>query len=75
MKHQGPSFYSGNCLRHYAKKDAYSFNRRLDYVTTRLLARDFTSSERTVAKRTYDRFIELYSADADEARSLLAVGD
>ena len=51
------------------------FDRRLDYVTTRLLARDFTRQERTVAKRTYDGFVDLYRADADAARSLLAVGD
>jgi hypothetical protein len=51
------------------------FDRRLDHVTTRLLARDFTGPERAVAKRTYDRFVDLYRADADEARSLLDVGE
>ena len=65
--------------RHLAQRAmreaGHDFDRRLDYVTTRLLARDLTSSERTVAKRTYERFVELYSTDADEARSLLGVGD
>ena len=65
--------------RHLAQRAmreaGHNFDRRLDYVTTRLLGRDLTSSERTVAKRTYDRFVELYSADADEARNLLDVGD
>ena len=51
------------------------FDRRLDYVTTRLLARDFTQHERAVAKRTYEGFFELYRANLDEARTLLAVGD
>ena len=51
------------------------FDRRLDYVTTRLLARDFTGPERAVAKRTYDRFVDLYRADTDDARSLLDVGE
>ena len=51
------------------------FDRRLDYVTTRLLARDFTDQERAVAKRTYDRFVDLYRADADAARRLLDVGE
>ena len=51
------------------------FDRRLDYVTTRLLARDFLRPERAVAKRTYDRFVDLYRADADDARSLLDVGE
>ena len=51
------------------------FDQRLDYMTTRLLARDFTPPERAVAKRTYDRFVDLYRADADEAQRLLDVGD
>ena len=51
------------------------FDRRLDYVTTRLLARDFTPEERAVAQRSYGRFIDAYRGDPDEARSLLAVGD
>ena len=51
------------------------FDRRLDYVTTRLLARDFGERERAVAKRTYDRFVEQYRSNVDAARQLLAVGD
>jgi mono/diheme cytochrome c family protein len=51
------------------------FDRRLDYLTTRLLARDFTDRERVVAKRTYDGFLALYRTDTDEARRLLDVGD
>ena len=51
------------------------FDRRLDYVTTRLLARDFGEKERAVAKRTYDGFIGFYSSNAEEAKKLLAAGD
>ena len=51
------------------------FDRRLDYITTRLLARDFTDLERTVAKRAYDRFVILYRTNAHEAQNLLEVGD
>ena len=51
------------------------FDRRLNYVTTRLLARDFGDQERAVAKRTYDGFVDLYRASADDARRLLDVGD
>ena len=51
------------------------FDRRLDYVTTRLLARDLTQHERAVAKRTYEGFFELYRANLDDARTLLAVGE
>ena len=51
------------------------FDRRLDYVTTRLLAREFTERERVIAKRTYDEFVDQYRDNAAEARSLLDVGD
>ena len=51
------------------------FDRRLNYVTTRLLARTFGERERAVAKRTYDGFIDLYGTNTEEAKKLLAVGD
>ena len=51
------------------------FYRRLGYVTTRLLARDFDVKERAIAKRSYDRFIGLYSSSAEEAKKLLTVGE
>ncbi len=51
------------------------FDRRLDYLTTRLLARSFTDAERAVAQRTYERFVDLYLADAAGAKSLLDVGE
>jgi hypothetical protein len=51
------------------------FDRRLDYMTTRLLVRDFTDLERAVAKQTYDGLVTLYRTDTHEARSLLEVGD
>ena len=51
------------------------FDRRLDYVTTRLLARIFSDAERAIAKRTYDGLVDIYGADEAEARSLLEVGE
>ncbi len=51
------------------------FDRRLDYVTTRLLARGFSEKERAVAKRTYDGFIGFYNSNAEEAKKFLAVGE
>ena len=51
------------------------FDRRLDYVTTRLLARDFGEKERAVAKHTYDGFVGFYGSNAEEAKKLLATGD
>ena len=65
--------------RHLAQRAmreaGYDFDRRLDYVTTRLLARQFTDPERAVAKRTYDRFVDLYRTDTGDARRLLDVGE
>ena len=65
--------------RHLAQRAmreaGYDFDPRLDYMTTRLLARNFTAPERAVARRTYDRFVDLYRTDADGARSLLDVGE
>ena len=65
--------------RHLAQRAmreaGYDFDRRLDYMTTRLLARNFTAPERAVARRTWDRFVDLYRTDADGARDLLAVGE
>jgi hypothetical protein len=51
------------------------FDPRLDYVTTRLLARDLEEHERVVAKGSYDAFLDLYRKNPDEARTLLDVGD
>jgi len=65
--------------RHLAQRSlreaGYDFDQRLDYVTTRLLAREFTTPERRVARQTYNRFIELYDADTVQARRLLEVGE
>ena len=51
------------------------FDRRLDYVTTRILARDLNPQERAVAKRTYEGFVGLYGSDGEKAKELLAVGE
>ena len=51
------------------------FDRRLDYLTTRLLARDFGDAERAVARQTYDGLIDLYGGDEAAARQLVDVGE
>ena len=51
------------------------FDRRLDYLTTRLLARDFGDAERAVARLTFDGLIDLYRADEAGAKKLVATGD
>ena len=52
-----------------------NFDQRLDFITTRLLARPFGDDERAVAQRTYDRLLDAYLTDTTEAQRLLAVGD
>ena len=51
------------------------FDRRLDYLTTRLLARPFDDAERAVAKQTYDSLIDVYRTDQAEAKKLVDVGE
>ncbi len=51
------------------------FDRRLDYLTTRLLSRDFGVAERAVARRTYEGLIDLYRADPAAASELVDVGE
>ncbi len=51
------------------------FDRRLDYMTTRLVARSFDAAERTVAEQTYDGLIDLYRADEAAAKELVEVGE
>ncbi len=51
------------------------FDARLDFVTTRLVARPFSSDERAVAKRTHDWLLTTYQADPDGARSLVNTGE
>ena len=51
------------------------FDRRLDYVTIRLLSRPFDDVERAVARRTYDGLIDVYRADGAAARKLVDVGE
>ena len=66
---------SRNLAQRAMREAGYGFDRRLDYVTTRLLARDFSDPERTIARHTHERFVDLYRDDASEALSLLRVGE
>ena len=51
------------------------FDRRLDYITIRLLARELKPGERAVARRTYREFVGHYGSNAREAEKLLAAGE
>ena len=51
------------------------FGRRLDFMTARLLARNFEAGERAVARRTFDGFISFYDENESDAKKLLSTGD
>jgi hypothetical protein len=51
------------------------FDRRLDYLTARLVARDFDEAERAAARKSYHAFLDSYRANPGGARELLEVGD
>ena len=62
-------------LAQSAMREADGFDRRLDFVTTRLLARPLTERERAIARRTYEGFIGFYGSDTGEAKKLLSTGE
>ncbi len=51
------------------------FDLRLDYLTTRLVARSFIDAERAVVRQAYEGFVDLYAADTAAAAGLLEVGE
>ncbi len=51
------------------------FDLQLDYITTRLLARDLSQKERDVARRMYEGFAAYYGSNSHEAEKLLAAGE
>jgi hypothetical protein len=53
---------------------AIGFDKRLDYLTTRLLARRFNAQERAIAKASYNGFVSHYQSQDAEAEKLLATG-
>ena len=63
-------------LAQRAMRDAGAdFDRRLDFITIRLLARELRPVEREVARRTYREFVEYYGSAGREAGKLLATGE
>ena len=66
-------------VRHLAQKAIREagddFDRQLDYMSARLLARDFGEKERAVARRTYEAFVGYYGEHGQDAEKLLATGE
>jgi hypothetical protein len=61
---------AGEAMR--ASKD---FDGCLNSISERLLARDFTSEERAVARRMYDKSLKTFQSDASAVDALLKVGE
>ena len=62
-------------LAQRALREAGGFDARLDFVTTRLLARSFDERERGIIQRSYERLLDTYRADTDAAEALLDAGN
>ncbi|MEZ0267804.1 MAG: DUF1553 domain-containing protein [Phycisphaerae bacterium] len=58
-----------------AIKGARSFDERLDFATTRLIARPMTADERAIVRATYDELLAHYKASAEDAKKLIATGE
>ncbi|MBI3470067.1 MAG: DUF1553 domain-containing protein, partial [Candidatus Solibacter usitatus] len=64
--------------RHLAQRAVLAdagFDRRLDFMTLRALARPFQSAEREIARRALQDLAAHYATHPEEARKLLAVGE
>jgi len=56
-------------------QSAADFDGRLDYLSTRLLARPFTPKERSIARRSFDEFRTYYAGHVTDAAKLLNEGE
>src|SRR5579862_783682 len=52
-----------------------NFDRELDFIALRLLARPLDTREREIAKRAYADYKTYYTAHAEDARKALAIGE
>jgi hypothetical protein len=62
-------------LAQLGMQSAADFDGRLDFLSTRLLARPFTPKERTIARRSFDEFRTYYAGHATDAAKLLNEGE
>ncbi len=61
---------ASNALQSVAEFDA-----RLDFLSTRVLARTLSVQERRIARKVFDDFQTYYKAHVDDANKLLALGE
>jgi len=51
------------------------FDRQLDYMTLHLLSRTFQPTERSIARRAFQDYLDYYASHPEDARKLLSVGE
>ncbi|WP_052573599.1 DUF1553 domain-containing protein [Haloferula sp. BvORR071] len=57
-----------------AMESAPGFDSRLDFITGKLIDRSLKPEERSITKATLDEMLEVYRAQTEEAKKLLATG-
>src|SRR5207245_2834107 len=62
-------------LAGHALASAKDFDRRLDFITERLLARTFDKAERQTVRKLETRALQEYQNDSESAKSLISVGE
>jgi xanthine dehydrogenase iron-sulfur cluster and FAD-binding subunit A len=62
-------------LAERSMQTAAGFDARLDFITTRVLARRLGARERAIARRSFDDFARYYAAHPEDAAKLLAGGE
>jgi hypothetical protein len=62
-------------LAERAMQNVSTFDARLDYMTTRILARAFTEAERAVARKSFEGFRTAYAAAPGDAKKFLHMGE
>ena len=62
-------------LAELAIKASAEFDTRLDFISTRLIARSFESDERAIVKATFDEALTSFKATPDAAKLMIATGE
>jgi hypothetical protein len=62
-------------LAETAMENDTSFDARLDYIASRVLARPLAANERVIARHAYDDFERYYAAHPEDARKFLDDGE
>jgi hypothetical protein len=72
-----PQFVEAACqlAQRSIKEAGPEFDKRLAYVTERLLARELTADERVIVHESLDKLGEHYAAHSGEAKQLIDVGE